>query len=878
MVFIAFNYKNEIIFANNTNKGKYKCVFCNDNIFYIKKSIDNKIEHFRHKIKCKYAENINKNINFYTNDFHFKWTRNLVKPEYLYQYWNNTDIADVINKNKIRIIIRRQLLKQEYHVNDDNIIWILDGDLRKGIIKKIIYEYNEIKYYFCNNGLYDFKYISLKHKIYIDYGVNQIIEISAYTENNNYCLCNIINIDEFIKMYFDGITYNPIKYIGNNIEIQELYGYTLLDNKVEEYNNKINNEIKQNEDIYKENIKFLKNYCDNYNKLNNLNQIKYKILEDFVLHKIYFLYDDKYNINNYNFLVLEYYNYLNLEYNKKIKNKKNFKIKDFKIKNYDINNKILNINKLNEEYNNEILKLDEQYNNEIIKLDEQYNNEIKLDEQYNNEIIKLDEQNKNYNNEIIKFDKQRKEYNNEIYKLDENHINNINIINNNIIKLLKNNSNIKDFDNIYDKVLNIINIYIKYKCHECLNLDINCHICKVYNYHLSHKLKCNKLNCILCNNEINIFINKYPHFIKYNYYSDIIDYINNKIDYNYLLKNNIIIEKLILDNDKIRYNKLYSKLNIEVNENENKNKILDLNYNININKNKILELNNKINENNNNKTLFFNNKSQILKLFNENKNKILKLNNQKVLELKSKINENENKIFKLNNKKINKYISNDDINIFYIKYCNISNTTYTSNFKNKKLLNKLDFTHNIKCINCNTLLEILSNNILLNEIHINKYNICKNCKIIYDNNTCELCDNKLNNNFNYEKLKIYQPHLRQHEPLDRNNKYYHLKCYNDNINCKICNLETDNFEMHDLCYQVNEILNIKCLECNKNILNNSNLKYIDENQLNEIINNYNNNFINNYNIHIKCFNIKYLIKIIADNEINIITKNIFNKI
>ena len=71
MVFIAFNNKNEIIFANNSSKGKYKCVFCNHNIFYVKKSIDNKIEHFKHQIKCQAAEIINNNYNFYINDFHF---------------------------------------------------------------------------------------------------------------------------------------------------------------------------------------------------------------------------------------------------------------------------------------------------------------------------------------------------------------------------------------------------------------------------------------------------------------------------------------------------------------------------------------------------------------------------------------------------------------------------------------------------------------------------------------------------------------------------------------------------------------------------------------------------------------------------------------
>ena len=68
-------------------------------------------------------------------------------------------------------------VKESYYINDDNIIWILNGDLRQGILKKIIYENNEIKYYFCNDNLYDLKLISSKHKIYIDNGYNQIIEI-----------------------------------------------------------------------------------------------------------------------------------------------------------------------------------------------------------------------------------------------------------------------------------------------------------------------------------------------------------------------------------------------------------------------------------------------------------------------------------------------------------------------------------------------------------------------------------------------------------------------------------------------------------------------------------------------------------------------------
>ena len=38
--------------------------------------------------------------------------------------------------------------------------------------------------------------ISLKHKIYIDYGLNQLIEIIPENIKFNYCLCNIININD----------------------------------------------------------------------------------------------------------------------------------------------------------------------------------------------------------------------------------------------------------------------------------------------------------------------------------------------------------------------------------------------------------------------------------------------------------------------------------------------------------------------------------------------------------------------------------------------------------------------------------------------------------------------------------------------------------
>ena len=310
MVFIALNNNNEIIFAHNSSKGKYKCIYCNEKIFFVNKSKNDKIAHFRHNILCKYSESINNNYDFYTNEFHFKWTRKLVKPEYLYGYWNNKDIADVININKIRIIIRRQLLKENYYMNDENIIWILDGELRNGIIKQITYENNEIKYYFCNDNLYDLKIISSKHKNYIDYGLNQIIEIIPENIKFNYCICNIININDFITMYFDDITYNQIEYINENLKIQELYGYNFIENKIEVYNKEIKNKQIIEENKYKQNLENIKNYIHDYNNLSKFNQIKINITyyqTDNYDTSYYFLYDSKYNNEFYKKLCYEYH-------------------------------------------------------------------------------------------------------------------------------------------------------------------------------------------------------------------------------------------------------------------------------------------------------------------------------------------------------------------------------------------------------------------------------------------------------------------------------------------------------------------------------------------------------------------------------------------
>ena len=684
MVFIALNNNNEIIFAHNSSKGKYKCIYCNEKIFFVNKSKNDKIAHFRHNILCKYSESINNNYDFYTNEFHFKWTRNLVKPQYLYGYWNNKDIADVINTNKIRIIIRRQLLKENYYINDENIIWILDGELRNGIIKQITYENNEIKYYFCNDNLYDLKMISSKHKIYIDYGLNQIIEIIPENIKFNYCICNIININNFITMYFDDITYNQIEYINENLKIQELYGYNFIENKIEKYNKEIKNEQIIEENKYKLDCEKLKNYIDNYNNLSKLYttikiKITYRLNNNASIYRIdefesyIFLYDEKYSDDFYKVFSFEYHIF----------------VSDFKFRRQSCIESI------------EYIKDIENNNDKILKI--------------KNLII--------INNKL--YEEPTILYENIINYINESHQNKLQIIINN--KIMK---------------------HIILKCDK-LNKS---------NSHISNCGKCKK-----CKNIINNFTKNY---------------------------NITVIDKILLEEENNKLQKEIQNLEIENNFKE-------------------------------------------------------------------------------------EIITFEELNIFYTQYCKKINTEYNKIDKLiiDKYINKLDFTHNIKCINCKISLKLLTNDNLINITeninNIKEFNSCENCKLLYDSQ-CNICESKLCEKYNYTELKFY------------NNKYYHLDCYNDNINCQICNLENDNFHMHDLCF---EILEKKCIHCDKNILNNENFKYIDDTHLNNIIKNFNNDFIEitpksffKEYIHINCMNINYLLKIISNDNNNIITENIFNKI
>ena len=126
--------------------------------------------------------------------------------------------------------------------------------------------------------------------------------------------------------------------------------------------------------------------------------------------------------------------------------------------------------------------------------------------------------------------------------------------------------------------------------------------------------------------------------------------------------------------------------------------------------------------------------------------------------------------------------------------------------------------------------------IYYDDMYFEELNICKKCKLLYDD-ICHICDENLLKHSNYKNIK------------NKNNKYYHLDCYNNNIICDICKLESDTFEMHDICYTIYEILNEKkCLICKKNILNNKELVYINDEQLNEIIKKFNDNFITPFSL------------------------------
>ena len=155
MVLDAINESGERIFANNSSKGLFTCSYCKKKIFFVKKSIDGKCAHFRHEQECDYSNKFNENYIFYIDDFHYKWTTDLVNIKYLYKYWN-IELYDIITPNKDLIVVRKSLLKKKYYENDNNIIWILDGTNRIFDISEIIYDDENTSYNITSNKSYEY--------------------------------------------------------------------------------------------------------------------------------------------------------------------------------------------------------------------------------------------------------------------------------------------------------------------------------------------------------------------------------------------------------------------------------------------------------------------------------------------------------------------------------------------------------------------------------------------------------------------------------------------------------------------------------------------------------------------------------------------------
>ena len=204
----------EVISAHEAIKGTYSCVVCKNKLFYVSQS-ERSISHFRHERECEYSKKVRDNYEFYVSDFHIKWTRGIVKAKYLYQYWGNKEIADVINKKGDKIVVRNNLIKYSDYINS-NVIWILNGDNRVGDVYKILYDNGEEEYIYKIDKRYDLEIIPKHHKIYIDTGKSELIEILDITKDK--IECNIIKIDDFIDLYYEGIIYKEQEYVDIEIE------------------------------------------------------------------------------------------------------------------------------------------------------------------------------------------------------------------------------------------------------------------------------------------------------------------------------------------------------------------------------------------------------------------------------------------------------------------------------------------------------------------------------------------------------------------------------------------------------------------------------------------------------------------------------------
>jgi hypothetical protein len=296
MVLVA--YKNgEIISAQEALKGKYDCIACKGELIYVSPSHTKstgleRMSHFRHNTDCSYS-NIFKEKDYYS-EFNQKWTMELVNANNLYKYWGNKNIADIINNEGTIIVVKNNLIKNTEYVNKE-IVWILNQEKRLGEIKKIMYDDGEERYFYQTKGKrYDLNMIPKKHKIYLDGGLNELIEITKISMDR--IECKIVKVENFLEKNFQDITKTELIYENKGYEIETINGYQLIEKKVEELNEKLDKEIIE---IKKKKLNFivnLKEYIENYDKVDNDNHIiktEHESKSDHADHNYFY---EKYNV------------------------------------------------------------------------------------------------------------------------------------------------------------------------------------------------------------------------------------------------------------------------------------------------------------------------------------------------------------------------------------------------------------------------------------------------------------------------------------------------------------------------------------------------------------------------------------------------------
>jgi hypothetical protein len=738
MVLDALNENNERVLANNSCKGNYKCSFCGNKLFFVSKSKNGKVEHFRHEIECEYSLKFTSYYNLFINEFHYKWTKNLIKPEYLYRYWN-MELYDIMTKNKeYYIIVRHNELKSSCYEKDKNIIWILDGSKRQFDINYVKYEAKTIKYIIKSNRRYDLGLISSNHKIFIDFGKNELCEIIKI--NHDIIECKLIKVNDFLDLYFKDIIKESLIYEDKPIElIGKYYGFNYIENYIISYNNEVNEynnqQLKDRDDFNNK----LKSYICNYNNLIELIKINIVSLQSEYNIEYYFLYDVHFDLDFYKKVAIDYYK---IQYKPKHNHFKITKIISNYIKtDFDIFiSENLNKIKINKDINKNLEKDNEQIKNKISELDnintqikkmnlksetklKQYNiNNFNIEGHLNLLLNKNKELNVNikniYNNQILqelkknknKYEQIEMEINNykEKHLLLKEIIDNINKNNSDNNKLLDDKTISKKLYKNNESILTEKNNEIRNIINQLKNTKKNTNEYKILETELTTKtnlLKTFKVNMLNDTNMLEIYNDKL------NEYNNIIDSYKNDLNVLDNLINNYNIDVINLDTQTEIY-KTELEHNLII--------IKDLQTLINNNK-KYKQNLCKINEYNN--KIIINEKN-----INDNNSQISNISYNNILEIKKESHHITSFVLKNDSQIIiNKYyyVNYDNIIDFNNKYCRKICISSIG-----KMNNIFQSIYCIKCNNLTTRLNKEQQTYIINNIEtydITKLQYCNSC-------------------------------------------------------------------------------------------------------------------------------------------------------